>query len=51
MTAWGFVFLAYGIVSTVVVVYLCLLKRRLAKAHTEWAKLQSFEESEKNAKR
>jgi CcmD family protein len=51
MSAWGFVFLAYGIVSTAVVVYLYLLKRRLAKARTELAKLQSFEESEYNAKR
>jgi CcmD family protein len=51
MGAWGFVFLAYGIVSAALVVYLYVLKRRLAKAHTELAKLRSLEESEKDAKR
>jgi CcmD family protein len=51
MSPWSFVFLAYGIVSAALVLYLYLLKRRLAKAHTELAKLQAFEESEKNAQR
>jgi CcmD family protein len=53
MSGWGFVFLAYGIVSTALVVYLYLLKRRLAKADSELAKLRSLslEESEQNAKR
>jgi CcmD family protein len=51
MSPWGFVFLAYGIVSTALLVYLYLLKRRLGKARSELAKLQSLEESEQDAKR
>jgi CcmD family protein len=51
MSPWGFVFLAYGIVSTALLVYLYLLKRRLSKARSELEKLRSLEESEQHAKR
>ena len=51
MSAWGFVFLAYGIVSGVLVLYLLLLKRRVHKAEMELAQLRSMEVTEKHAKR
>jgi CcmD family protein len=51
MSAWGFVFLAYGIVSGAVLLYLWLLKRRLHKAEMELAQLRSLEVTEKDAKR
>lgn len=51
MSAWGFVFLAYGIVSTVLLAYLFLLKRRLKKAMSELAQLRSVEEAHDHAKR
>jgi hypothetical protein len=49
MSAWGFVFLAYGIVSGALVLYLCLLKRRLHKAEMELVQLRSLEGTEKDA--
>jgi len=51
MSAWGFVFLAYGIVSAALVLYWFLLKRRLQKAEVELAQLRSLEVTEKDAKR
>lgn len=51
MSAWGFVFLAYGIVSGALVLYWLLLKRRLHKAEMELAQLRSLEVNEKDAKR
>ncbi|MFQ5682024.1 MAG: CcmD family protein [Candidatus Binatia bacterium] len=35
MEAWGFVFLAYGIVWCALLLYLFMLKRRLRKAEEE----------------
>lgn len=49
MGAWGFVLLAYGIVSGALLLYLWLLKRRLRKAETELVQLRSLEETEKDA--
>ncbi len=51
MGAWGFVFLAYGIVSAALVLYWLLLKRRLHKAEMELAQLRAQEGTEKNEKR
>jgi CcmD family protein len=50
MNPWGFVFLAYGVVSTALLVYLFLLKRRLNKARTELARLRAMEEPRDHAK-
>ncbi len=44
MSAWGFVFLAYGIVWTAILLYLVGLKRRLKRAELELAELRSAEE-------
>jgi CcmD family protein len=41
MSAWGFVFLAYGIVSAALLLYFLLLKRRLHKAEAELNQLRS----------
>jgi len=35
MGHWGFVFLAYGIVWSVIVLYLVILKRRLGRVERE----------------
>ena len=43
MGAWGYVFLAYGIVWSAIVLYLLCLKRRLRLAETEAAQLRSVE--------
>jgi CcmD family protein len=48
---WGYVFLAYGIVSTALVLYFALLKRRLRRAEKELEQLRSLEGAEKNAKK
>ena len=50
MNSWGFVFLAYGIVSTALLLYLFLLKRRLSKARNELARLRATEEPSDHAK-
>jgi CcmD family protein len=44
MGAWGFVFLAYGIVWAAILLYLLILKRRLKRAELELAELRSVEE-------
>jgi hypothetical protein len=49
MGPWGFVALAYGIVSGVIVLYLCLLKRRYRQAQAELARLDRPEENRTNA--
>jgi CcmD family protein len=49
--AWGFVFLAYGIVWGVILLYLLFLKRRLQRAEVELAQLHSSEETHKDAKK
>lgn len=41
MGAWGFVFLAYGIVWGAIVVYLYLLKRRYRDAETDLVRLDA----------
>jgi CcmD family protein len=48
MGAWGFVFLAYGIVWGAILIYWLTLKRRLERAEAELARLRPFEESRKN---
>jgi CcmD family protein len=50
MEAWGFVFLAYGIVWCAILLYWVTLKRRLQRAETELAQLRTSEESQGNAK-
>ncbi|MET0644742.1 MAG: CcmD family protein [Candidatus Binatia bacterium] len=49
MGAWGFVFLAYGIVWCAILIYWLTLKRRLRRAETELAQLCAPQESPKNA--
>jgi CcmD family protein len=49
MEAWGFVFLAYGIVWGAIVIYWLTLKRRLRRAETELAQLCAPQELPKNA--
>jgi CcmD family protein len=49
MGAWGFVFLAYGIVWGAILIYWLALKRRLRRAETELAQLGNPQESQKNA--
>jgi CcmD family protein len=49
MGAWGFVFLAYGIVWGAILIYWLMLKRRLRRAEMELARLQRAEETQKNA--
>jgi CcmD family protein len=51
MSGWEFVFLAYGIVSTALVLYFALLKKRLRRAETELEQLRSLEGTEKDAKK
>jgi CcmD family protein len=51
MGAWGFVFLAYGIVWSALVLYLVSLKRRFRRAEAELAQWQSAEELQSNAKK
>jgi CcmD family protein len=51
MGAWGFVFLAYGIVWGAIVLYLLALKRRLSRAEAELARLRSAEEFAIDAKK
>ena len=49
MGAWGFVFLAYGIVWGAILIYWLTLKRRLRRAQTELAQLRASQESQENA--
>jgi CcmD family protein len=49
MGAWGFVFLAYGIVWCAILIYWLTLKRRLRRAEMELARLRTSEESQSNA--
>ncbi|MEE8075732.1 MAG: CcmD family protein [Candidatus Binatia bacterium] len=49
MGHWEFVFLAYGIVWSAVLLYLVLLKRRLRKAEAERALYRRPGPSEDNA--
>ncbi len=50
MGPWGFVFLAYGIVWTVILLYLLNLKRRIRRAEVELVRLRSAEDLERDAK-
>jgi CcmD family protein len=50
MGAWGFVFLAYGIVWGAIVIYWVTLKRRFRRAEEELARLRGTEEPRANAK-
>lgn len=49
MSAWGFVFLAYGIVWFALLVYLGNLKRRFRKVERELSSLRSSGGLKKNA--
>ena len=49
MGAWGFVFLAYGIVWCAILIYWLTLKRRLRRAEVELAQLRTSEELQSNA--
>ena len=51
MGAWGFVFLAYGIVWGALLLYLLSLKRRFRRAEAELAQWQAPEELQSNAKK
>ena len=50
MSAWGFVFLAYGIVWGAILFYLISLKRRFRRAESELAELRSAENEQYHAK-
>ena len=49
MSAWGFVFLAYGIVWFALLIYLGNLKRRFRKVERELSSLRSSGGFKKNA--
>jgi len=49
MNAWGYVFLAYGIVWFVLLLYLVLLNRRVRKVEAELSSLPSSEDLSKDA--
>lgn len=51
MGAWGYVFLAYGIVWGAIVMYLISLKHRLRKAELELARLRATEDSRDHAQK
>ena len=51
MNAWGYVFLAYGIVWGALLIYLFSLKRRFRRAETELAQLSSLENPTKYAQK
>jgi CcmD family protein len=51
MDAWGFVFLAYGIVWGALLLYLFSLKRRFRRAESELKRLRSANESGSHAKK
>ena len=48
MEAWGFVFLAYGIVWSALVLYFTLLRRRCRNIEAELDRLQPSEVGKKN---
>ncbi|MBI2989485.1 MAG: CcmD family protein [Deltaproteobacteria bacterium] len=49
MNAWGYVFLAYGIVWFALLIYLVLLNRRVRKVEAELSDLHPSEDLSKNA--
>lgn len=49
MSAWGFVFLAYGVVWGAILIYWLTLKRRLRRAEADLAQLRATQEPQKNA--
>jgi CcmD family protein len=49
MSAWGFVFLAYGIVWLALLLYLFSLKRRATRIEAELSRLRPDGEIKKNA--
>lgn len=49
MSAWGFVFLAYGIVWGALLLYLFILKRRSRKVEMELSALGSRKDLKKDA--
>jgi len=51
MSSWGYVFLAYGIVWSTLLLYLFSLKRRFRRAQREVAQLSSAEELQKHAQK
>jgi len=51
MSAWGFVFLTYGIVWAALLMYLCVLRRRFHKAEAELAMLRSSEDLQRDAEK
>ncbi len=50
MSAWGFVFLAYGIVWLALLLYLFSLKRRAHRVEAELSSLRPAAETRKDAK-
>ena len=51
MGSWGFVFLAYGIVWSFIMIYLFALKRRYRCAEEELMQLLATEESSDHGKK
>jgi CcmD family protein len=51
MGAWGYVFLAYGVVWGAILFYLVSLKRRLRKAESELALLRAGEDTQDHEKK
>ena len=51
MGAWGYVFLAYGIVWGALLIYLFSLKRRYHRAEMEVAELRTVEGPESHAQK
>jgi CcmD family protein len=51
MGPWGFVFLAYGIVWSCILIYLFVLKRRYRCAEEELMKLRATEEFSDHGKK
>jgi CcmD family protein len=49
MGPWGFVWLAYGIVWTAIVLYLVSVESRLRKARAKLSQLKSREDATKHA--
>jgi CcmD family protein len=49
MDAWGFVFLAYGIVWCAILIYWLTLRRRFGRAEAELEQLRASQKSQKNA--
>jgi CcmD family protein len=50
MGPWGFVFLAYGIVWSVILLYVLTLKHRIRRAEAELAGLPTAEDIKRDAK-